>query len=171
MVSPLRTHEILLGKVVTPLIIGMFHTTVYIIAAIFVFGIPLRGFLSLVYLRVILYLPSVVGVGLFISSTARTQQQAFLGSFLFASPAILLSGFLTPIENMSEWPQTGTLANPLRHVLVIVRGVFLKAMTPTEVFWNALPLVPIGTTSNCPTVNMALKIAGPPPQFMLSAQP
>lgn len=61
-------------------------------------------------------------------------------TFLFASPAILLSGFATPVENMPEWLQTATLANPLRHFLVIVRGVFLKDMPAFEVAANIGPL-------------------------------
>ena len=72
--------------------------------------------------------PSVIGVGLFISSLATTQQQAILGAFVFMVPAMLLSGFATPIENMPDWLQTVTLANPMRYYLVIVKGVFLKGM-------------------------------------------
>ena len=74
------------------------------------------------------YLAAVIGVGLFISSLATTQQQAILGAFVFMVPAMLLSGFASPIENMPDWLQTLTLANPIRYFMVIVKGVFLKAM-------------------------------------------
>lgn len=140
-VSPLRTGEILVGKTVPPLLVGLGQATAFLLVAVLFFEVPFRGSLLLLYTGVIFFLASVAGVGLFISSLARTQQQAFLGTFLFASPAILLSGFATPIENMPQWLQTLTLVNPLRHFLVIVRGVFLKGMPPEDVAANILPLV------------------------------
>jgi ABC-2 type transport system permease protein len=141
MVSPLRTSEILIGKLVPPLIIGMVQATAFILVTVFFFEVPLRGSLGLLYLGVFFFLASAVGVGLFISSLAETQQQAFLGTFLFASPAILLSGFATPIENMPGWLQTVTLINPLRHVIVILRGVFLRGMPSADVMANVVPLM------------------------------
>ncbi|MFN3745001.1 MAG: ABC transporter permease [Hyphomicrobiaceae bacterium] len=140
MVSPLRTHEILIGKLAAPMIIGLFHISIYILAAVFVFGVPLRGSLTLLYGSAIFYLGSVVGLGLFISALSKTQQQAILGAFLFLVPAMLLSGFATPIENMPDWLQPLTLINPLRYFLVIVRGVFLKDLPLSEVVLNTLPL-------------------------------
>jgi ABC-2 type transport system permease protein len=140
MVSPLRTHEILIGKLTPPMIIGVFHITIYILAAIFVFGIPLRGSLVLLYGSAIFYLASVVGLGLFISALSMTQQQAILGAFLVMVPAMLLSGFATPIENMPGWLQHITIVNPLRYFLVVVKGVFLKDIPLSEVARNTLPL-------------------------------
>jgi ABC-2 type transport system permease protein len=147
MVSPLRTSEILIGKLAPPLIIGLAQATAFIAVTVFFFEVPLRGSLALLYLGVVFFLASAVGVGLFISSLAQTQQQAFLGTFLFASPAILLSGFATPIENMPGWLQTVTLINPLRHVLVILRGVFLRGMPSADVMANIVPLVLIAAVT------------------------
>jgi len=141
MVSPLRVHEILLGKTVPAMIAGLAQATVFIAFAVYFFEVPFRGSLALLYLGTFVYLLAVIGVGLFISSLSQTQQQAFLGAFLFAAPAILLSGFATPIENMPEWLQHFTQINPLRHFLVIVRGVFLKEMPAEDVIANTLPLV------------------------------
>jgi ABC-2 type transport system permease protein len=141
MVSPLRTHEILIGKMTPPLLIGLSHATFYILVAIFIFGIPLRGSLFLLYPSLVVYLAAVIGIGLFISALSMTQQQAILGAFLFAAPAILLSGFATPIENMPDWLQPLTMVNPLRHFLVVVKGVFLKGLPAGEVFLNTVPLV------------------------------
>lgn len=143
MVSPLRTHEILLGKTVPPLLVGLFHTTLFVCAAVFLFGIPLRGSLLLLYASALFYLGSLIGIGLFISALSATQQQAILGAFLFLAPAVLLSGFATPIENMPDWLQTITLVNPLRYFLIIVKGVFLKALPMHEVVRNTLPLAGI----------------------------
>ncbi|MSO71862.1 MAG: ABC transporter permease [Alphaproteobacteria bacterium] len=133
MVSPLTPFEIMIGKTVPPLLIGHVHATIYILVAVFLFGVPFRGSLALLYLGLCLFLVAVIGVGLFLSAISQTQQQAILGAFLFMAPAIILSGFATPIENMPEWLQTLTYINPLRHFLVIVRGSFLKALPIAEV--------------------------------------
>lgn len=140
MVSPLRTHEILIGKLLPPLLIGLVHVTIYVLAAIFIFAVPLRGSLVLLYASGLFYLAALVGVGLFISSLSATQQQAILGAFLFMVPATLLSGFATPIDNMPAWLQPITLIDPLRYFLVIVRGVFLKSAPLSEVIANTVPL-------------------------------
>ena len=143
MVSPLRTHEILIGKVTPPMLIGAFHTTVYVLAAVLFFRVPLEGALLYLYVAAFFYLLSVVGIGLFISAISMTQQQAILGAFLFIVPAILLSGFATPIENMPDWLQPVTALNPVRYFLVVVRGVFLKDIPFGEVVRNTLPLLAI----------------------------
>ena len=143
MVSPLRTHEILIGKLIPPMMIGLFHITIYILAAVFIFGVPLRGSLLLLYGSAVFYLASVVGLGLFISALSMTQQQAILGAFLFMVPAMLLSGFATPIENMPSWLQPITYVNPLRYFLVIVKGVFLKDIPAVEVARQTIPLLVI----------------------------
>lgn len=147
MVSPLRVHEILLGKTVPSLLVGLFHATLYMLAAVFLFGVPFTGSLLSFYASLVVYLLAVIGVGLFFSSVAQTQQQAFLGSFLFGAPAILLSGFAAPVENMPEWLQTLSLVNPLRHFLVIVKGVFLKDMPPEVVLANTVPLILIAAVT------------------------
>jgi ABC-2 type transport system permease protein len=147
MVSPLRTHEILIGKLLPPMMIGLVHISIYILAAIVVFGIPLRGSLILLYGSSIFFMASIVGLGLFISALSMTQQQAILGAFLVLVPAMLLSGFATPIENMPEWLQPVTYINPLRYFLVIVRGVFLKDIPTSEVISLTMPLALIAVVT------------------------
>lgn len=147
MVSPLRTHEILLGKVLPPMLIGTFHLTVYIVAAVLIFGVPLRGSLLLLYSSAVFYLLAVAGIGLFISALSTTQQQAILGAFLFLVPAMLLSGFATPIENMPAWLQPVTVINPLRYFLVIVKGVFLRDLPFNAVLANTWPMAVIAAVS------------------------
>ena len=141
MVAPLRTHEILIGKLIPPILIGFVLITLYVVATVAIFRVPLRGSVILLYASAVFFLAAVAGVGLFISSLCATQQQAILGAFLFLAPATLLSGFATPIENMPGWLQPITLANPLRYFLVVARGVFLKAMPASEVASNTLPLL------------------------------
>lgn len=128
LVSPMLPFEILLGKAIPAIFIGMAEGTVIILAAIFVFQIPFTGSLFLLYFSMFFFVSAIVGVGLFISSLSSTQQQAILGTFLFMSPAMSLSGFATPIENMPTWLQPITQLSPLKYFLIITKGTFLKEM-------------------------------------------
>lgn len=140
LVSPVLPVEILLGKAIPAVIIGMAEGTLIILAGIFIFQIPFTGSVFLLYSSMFVFISAIVGVGLFISSLCSTQQQAILGSFVFISPAVLLSGFATPIENMPVWLQPFTYAIPLRYFLVIARGIFLKAMPAEIVLSNVWPM-------------------------------
>lgn len=143
LVSPLRTWEILVGKMTPPLLAGLFNGTVYLLAGVLVFGVPFTGSLVWFYLTLILYLLSLMGVGMLVSTLSATQQQAFLGVFLVAAPFITLSGFTSPVENMPPWLQVISLANPCRHYLALVVGLFLKDL-PADVVWaGAWPLMVI----------------------------
>jgi ABC-2 type transport system permease protein len=140
LVSPLLPIEILLGKSIPALIIGMIEGSVIIFVAVFILGIPLTGSLLYLYFGMFVFIWSIVGVGIFISSLSSTQQQAILGGFIFMAPAVLLSGYATPIENMPGWLQTITYANPLRYYLVIAKGVFLKEMPLSIILSNVWPM-------------------------------
>ena len=145
MVSPLQPFEILIGKTVPGLIIGIIEATIMFLIVTLILGVPFTGSIFLLYFSMFIFLLSVIGFGLFISSISKTQQQAILGSFLFMPPAILLSGFTTPIENMPEWLQPVTIINPLRYFLVILRGLFLKDIPTEVVIANLWPLVIISS--------------------------
>ncbi|EGJ48749.1 ABC transporter permease [Desulfocurvibacter africanus] len=135
LVTPLSTREILAGKTIPALILALLEGTLIVTVAVVGFRIPLHGSLLALYMSMAVFLSSIVGVGLFISSVAKTQQQAILGAFTFLVPAVALSGFATPVENMPEWLQYLSLGNPLRYFLVVVKGVFLKAM-PVHMVWE-----------------------------------
>lgn len=143
LVSPLSPAEIIVGKTVPALLIGLGEGTGMILVGTLVFGVPLHGSVGLLYLAMVVYLAAVIGVGMFVSSLAKTQQQAILGAFVFMVPAILLSGFASPVENMPPWLQWVTVANPVRHFMTIVKGVFLKDMPAADVFHSLVPLVAI----------------------------
>lgn len=145
LVSPMTPREILIGKIIPAIFIGMIEGTFVIIAAITVFEIPFTGSMPLLFFSMFIFVSSITGIGLFISSLCVTQQQAILGSFIFMSPSILLSGFATPIENMPEWLQTVTQINPLRYFLLIAKGSFLKGIPPQVVFANLWQMVIIAT--------------------------
>ena len=147
LVSPLGPLEIIVGKTVPALILGIAQATAMIIAGLVVFHVPLEGSLVLLYAGMVVYLFAVIGVGLFVSSLAKTQQQAILGAFVFMVPAMSLSGFASPIENMPDWLQYATLANPIRYYIVIVKGVFLKNAPADVVFANMWPMAIIAVVT------------------------
>ncbi len=143
LVSPLRVHEILIGKIMPPLLVGSFNGTMFLILAQLVFGVPFTGSLFLFFPSLLLYLLSLIGIGLFVSSLSKTQQQSFLGAFATTVPLIILSGYASPIENMPGWLQPVTLINPARYFLEIVQGLFLKAMPAGAVLQLLWPLAVI----------------------------
>ncbi len=144
LVTPYRPWELLIGKALPGVIIGAAEATVIMLVAVFWFEVPFLGNLSTFYAGLFLFLLSAIGVGLMISSLAVTQQQGLLGAFLFLVPAIILSGFATPILNMPPLVQHLTLVNPMRYFMVIVRGVFLEG-TPLDLLLDQLwPLALIG---------------------------
>ncbi len=128
MVSPLRPGEIMLGKTIPFAAISFFDMVLVATLGVIWFDVPVHGSLLVLLVGTVLYLLSVLGVGLFISTVAGSQQQALMGAILFYMPSILLSGFVFPIKNMPELFQYLTLMIPLRYFLVIIRGVFLKGV-------------------------------------------
>lgn len=140
LVSPATPFEILVGKTIPAVIIGMAEGTIIISVGVFIFDIPFTGSILLLYMAMFVFVMAISGVGLFISSLSNTQQQAVLGSFLFMSPSVLLSGFATPIENMPIWLQPVTFLIPLRYYLIVAKGIFLKNMPADIVFENVWPM-------------------------------
>lgn len=126
MVTPLRPVELILGKTIPFALIGFFDMALIVVVAVLKFDVPIKGSLQLLPLSTGIYLLSVLGIGLLISTISKTQQQALMATLLYYIPAVLLSGFMFPIENMPEIIQYGTYLNPLRYFLVIIRGIFLK---------------------------------------------
>lgn len=147
MVSPLRLHEILIGKMAPPLLIGLFNGSVYLVLIPLVYGVPMLGSVLVFYCAQLVFLMSVIGMGMLVSAVSATQQQAFLGMFLMTVPLILLSGFTSPFENMPGWLQVIGHADPLKYFLVISEGLFLKAM-PAQVVWaNLWPIALIAAVT------------------------
>ena len=127
-------------------------TMVMLAISVHFFDFPLVGSLAVFLAADFVALLALVGVGLFISSLCRTQQQAILGVFTFQMPAVLLSGFISPIDNMPVILQYLTYLNPLRFFLVIAKGVLLKNMDMYHVLINLIPLALIAV--------LTLSIAG-----------
>jgi ABC-2 type transport system permease protein len=144
LVSPLRPVEILLGKSIPGLVIGTAEASFIMLLAVLWFEVPLRGSLPALYLGLFLFLLSAIGIGLMISSLSVTQQQGLFGAFLFLVPAVILSGFATPIANMPGFMQQLTRLNPLRYFMEILRAVFLEGATASLLWAEYWPMALIG---------------------------
>ncbi len=144
MVTPIRSFELILGKLLPFAIVGIIDAAIVVIAALLIFGIPLRGSILLLFGCTVLYLLSTLGVGLFISTISHTQQQAMMSSFFFFVPAMLLSGFAFPIRNMPEIVQYLTYLNPIRYFMQIVRNVFLKGVGIASLWQEMTALLVFG---------------------------
>ena len=140
-VSPLSSFEILIGKSVPPLIIAMLLTMVMTGIVMVFFHIPFAGSFLLFMIAIFISLLAIVGVGLFISAICNTQQQAILSAMTFMMPSVLLSGFISPIEDMPVFLQYLTWLNPVRFFMVLTRGIFLKGMGLADVITNIIPLI------------------------------
>ncbi len=126
LVSPLSATELILGKTIPVAGVALVQLALVTVVALLWFDIPLRGSPLTLLLAAAMFIVAGLSFGLFISTISNTQQEAFLSMFLFLLPAIILSGFLYPVETMPEFFQVLTVANPLRHFLYVVRAIFLK---------------------------------------------
>jgi ABC-2 type transport system permease protein len=134
MVSPLRPLELIAGKTIPFAVLGLIDLALVTVAGIFWFHIPFEGSFLLLFAASLLYLLSGLGLGLLISTISRTQQEAFMATFLIFMPTILLSGFMFPVSSMPKLFQWLTLFNPVRHYLQIIRAIFLKG-AGLEALW------------------------------------
>ena len=144
MVTPIGTTTLVLGKTLPYVLIGLGDLGLVIGAGAWIFAVPIRGDLWILFLAGLLYLLTTLGWGLMISALARTQQQAFMAVVFFLMPAVLLSGFMTPIENMPEWLQPVTAFNPVRHFVEVMRAVLLKDASVVDVGPQLVALAGIG---------------------------
>lgn len=134
LVTPIRKFEFILGKTIPFTLIAYFDVIAIVTVAMFWFEVPLRGSLPLLFLAVSCYLLTILGIGFFISTISRTQQQALMATFFFYFPMVLLSGFLFPVANMPEVIQWVTYLNPLRYFISFIRSLFLKGVG-IEILW------------------------------------
>lgn len=134
LVSPLSAGELMLGKTIPVAVIALIQITLVTLVALFWFQVPFRGSVGALYLAAALFILAGLSFGLFISTIAATQQEAFLSMFLFLLPGIILSGFMYPVDTMPPFFQELTLLNPLRHFLEVIRAIFLKGAGVRELW-------------------------------------
>ncbi len=134
MVTPIRPAEFILGKTLPFFLIGLIDALLIATVGTLWFQVPLRGSVPVLVLGVVLFIICMLGVGLLISTVSSTQQQAMVTAFFFIMPAITFSGFGFPISTMPEWLQLLTYLDPLRYVLVVLRGTYLKGVG-MDILW------------------------------------
>ena len=144
MVSPLRPSELIVGKTLPAVFVAFVDMVLITVVSLVWFQIPFRGSFLVLAVGSGCFILTGLGVGLLISTISNTQQEAFMSMFLFFLPAMMLSGMMFPIENMPRVLQVLTLANPIRHYLEIVRGVFLRAAGWSIVWPQILILLGMG---------------------------
>jgi ABC-2 type transport system permease protein len=134
MVTPIRRWEFILGKTIPFFLIGCFDAILLFLVGTLWFGVPFRGHFTVLAIGITLFLLAGLGLGLFLSTMARTQQQSMITAFFFIMPMTTLSGFGTPISSMPPFFQKLSYFNPLRHVVLILRCVYLKGVG-LDVLW------------------------------------
>lgn len=144
MVTPIAPWQLILGKVLPFLILGCFDVLLVLTLAVWIFGVPVRWALLTLGLGTLFYILSTVGLGIFVSTIAKTQQKAFMIGIFVIMPAILLSGIMTPVFNMPIWLQPIAYANPIKYYVDILRGVLLKGSGFTDLWWTYVALLVFG---------------------------
>ena len=142
MVTPIRPIDLMLGKTLPFAVVGLIDVVLITTVALLVFHVPFRGSYLLLFACASLFLMTSLGAGLLLSTISRTQQQAMMANFFFTRPAFMLSGFAFPIANMPVAVQWLTYLNPLRYVVEIVRGLFLKG-AGVSVLWPQMACLAI----------------------------
>ena len=144
-VTPLRAGELIIGKLLPFVVIGLVEITLAITVILFVFQVPIRGNILALYFYSGLFLLTTLGLGLFISTLVKTQQQAMLiAGFFVMLPFVLLSGFIFPVENMPRPIQYIAAFIPLKYYITIIRGIFLKGTWWADLWPQALALLAWG---------------------------
>jgi len=139
--TPATALEVMTGKIVPYVAIGLIQVTLVLLLAWLVFTVPMQGNLGVLYLAVLLFIAANLTLGLTFSTVAQNQLQSMQMTFFFFLPSILLSGFMFPFRGMPGWAQAIGEVLPLTHFLRIVRGVLLKGNGPADVLPEAWPIV------------------------------
>ena len=138
--TPARPLEVMAGKILPYILVGYVQVTLILMAARFIFQVPMVGNLFLIYGVVFLFIAANLAVGITFSTLAQNQLQAMQMAFFFFLPSILLSGFMFPFRGMPVWAQWVGSCLPLTHFLRIVRGILLKGSGPIEILPELWPI-------------------------------
>jgi len=144
MVTPITPPELILGKIVPYVAIAFFDLAEVLIIGVFWFGVPIRGSVALLLAISTLFLLTTLGMGILISTIARTQQEAMYLSFFTLLPSIFLSGFLFPLEAMPRALQLVSYVIPLRYMLSVATGIILKGVGPRILAGDVMAITVFG---------------------------
>jgi ABC-2 type transport system permease protein len=139
--TPVRPLEVMVGKIIPYIVVGYIQVSLILIAAKFLFAVPMVGSLPLLYAVSLVFIAANLAVGITFSTLATNQLQAVQMAFFFFLPSILLSGFMFPFRGMPEWAQWVGTCLPNTHFLRIVRGILLKGNGLTEIAHSIWPLL------------------------------
>ncbi|MBI3285409.1 MAG: ABC transporter permease, partial [Burkholderiales bacterium] len=154
LVSPLTPAYIMAGKAIPGMLVAFTQGSFIAVVAHWIYGVPFSGSLALLATGMLAYGLALAGIGLFISSLSFTQQQAFLGVFCFMVPAVILSGYVAPVENMPPLLQMIAHLNPLTYFIQILKGVFLRGYDFADAWPYLWPLLLIASAS----LSLALRL-------------
>ncbi len=138
---PVRPGEVMLGKILPYILVGYVQVALIVVAARFMFGVPIVGDLWLLSVALLAYIFANLAVGFTFSALARNQMQAMQMSFFFFLPSLMLSGFMFPFRGMPDWAQILGEVFPLTHFLRIVRGILLKGNGWAEIWPDVWPML------------------------------
>jgi ABC-2 type transport system permease protein len=144
-VTPIKSYELIIGKLVPFAILGFVSVIIVLVAMTIIFNIQVRGSYTFLFFTSFVYILSTLGLGLFVSTISKTQQQAMmLAIFVIMLPMVYLSGFVFPIENMPELIQLTTYLIPLKYFMVIIRGIILKGIGFSDLWQDTIILLIMG---------------------------
>lgn len=145
LVTPVRPAEMILGKLIPFTLIGLINVTIVMLVMVFGFGIEIRGSVQLLFGLTGFFLLTSLGLGLFVSTIAKTQQQAMMiGMFFVMQPMMYISGFVFPVENMPDVLQWVSMAIPMKYYLIIIRSIILKGAGLHQLWFEAMMLLGMG---------------------------
>lgn len=147
LVTPFTTGELLASKALVPILIGIFQGTLIFLIAVFWFNVPLVGSIAKIYAVMTIFVLAVVGLGLAISAYSKTMQQGLLIAFVALVPMVLLSGLFSPVDNMPDWIQAITWADPLRFALLSVRRIYLADASWIHIAKTMIPTAAVAAVS------------------------
>jgi ABC-2 type transport system permease protein len=140
LVTPLGPSQILIGKALPAICVGLLQSALVFLVCRFWFEIPFQGSLALLFFGLFCFTVASVGLGLSISALSATMQQAMLYTFVLIMPLMLLSGLVAPVDNMPRILRLATYLNPLRFGVEIVRRIYLEGADFTDIAFNFIPL-------------------------------
>jgi ABC-2 type transport system permease protein len=143
-VTPIRSIELITGKLLPFALIGYIDVALITAIGTLWFGVPLKGSILLLFISTAFFLLPALGAGLFISTISATQQEAMMSTFLFFFPAMLMSGFVFPIDSMPPAMQIITYLDPMRYMIHILRGIFLRGVGVRYLWFDFLGLFVLG---------------------------
>jgi ABC-2 type transport system permease protein len=143
--SPITRFELMMGKILPYLILSLIAISIIVVMGYLMFGVPIKGSVAALAISCVVYMFSILGIGIMISNITSKLQDAMFAAVLSSMlPGILLSGFAFPIESMPAWIKPLTYLVPTRYFLVLIRGIYLKGVGPMVLWRQGLPLIIFG---------------------------